>query len=334
MPDLTPAQLNLLQNFGFANNSNRLAYPNARPENTTNIQSPFYPQFPAVQLGPNVTPGRINYGNNKVASRTAGQLRGVGRGVQEILPGLLNSIYQSQILQAPALTAHNLALLQNYGPQFAQTASEISGIGRAGEAGTDLSLLQGPGRGITAETLAQMMATDPEYFNLVAGIGQRGGQLLEGLDPNKLTESEIANVERTQNRSNIGLGTANTGSNTAAIQGALGFDDRLQRKRNQLSGILSNLGGILPQTRSGAFNYANATGQAGRGAGQQEFASASQTPQSYAPALAGNILGQGGNLAANNASISHSEIPQWQQTLGAVYGGLGAIGSLAGGGRQ
>lgn len=331
LANLSPQQLQLLVNGQQNNQSGRPFYPGTTANNPgTNIPSINFPNLNAVQVDPSPPAGRITYGNNKNASRTVGQLHGVGRGVQDVLPGILNSVYRGQIVQAPAVTQSDLGLLQNLGPQFAQAQTNMENIGRSGEISSDLSLLQNQGRDITAEIQAQDETTNPEYYQSRAAIGEKGRQLLSGMDPNQLTSAELTNAERSANRMNIGQGTANTGSNTAALKGALQFDDRLQKKRSMLSGVLSNLGNILPNMKTNNFNYSAATGQLGRGAGQQQFQSSLQNPQSLAANLASNAFGQGGSMSMNNANIQHSEIPQWQQTLGAVYGGLNAIGSVAG----
>ena len=306
-------------------------YPGVSPSNPAiDIPSTNYPDLTAVQVNPSPPAGRITYGSNRVASRTAGQLRGVGRGVQDILPGLLNSIYRGMIVQSPAVTESDLALLQQLGPEFAGAEAGMERTGRIEEILTDLGLLRGGGREITQETLNQMRSADPEFFALREALAKKYGDLLSGIDPNKLTGAEATNVERNLNRINVGQGTANTGSNTAAIKGALQFDDRLQAKRNQLNTILQGLGPQLGATRSGAFNYGTATGQVGREAGKDIFAGSLTGPQNIISNLAQNAFGQGGAIAQNVAQIRANRIPAWQQTLGAVYGGLNAIGGVAG----
>jgi len=299
--------------------------------NLLNLPAVNYPDYTGLQISNQPGVGRITTGSNKNASRTRGQVKGAASAVQQVLPGLLNSIYGGMILQAPSVTQSNLGLLQNLGPQFAQADTAMQNIGREGQIASDLALLKGPGREITHETLLQQMMADPEYYTQRAQMAQRAGQLLGGLDPNNLTGAELTNAERAGNRINIGQGTANTGSNSAALKGALQFDDRLQRKRSMLSGVLSNLGNILPNFKTNTFNYAASTGETGRGSGQGQFQSSLENPQGIAANLASNAFGQAGSIAQNNAQIMHSNIPAWQQTLGAVYGGLNAIGSLAGG---
>jgi len=312
--------------------SQSTSYPLISSRNPAqNIPSLNFPNQTAVQVNPSPPAGRIGIGDNATAARTVSQLRGIGRGVQDTLPGLLNSIYRGMLVQAPAVTENDLELLQQLGPQFAGAEGAMERVGRQGEIDTDLALLRGGGREITEETLNQMMMADPQFFALREALSGKYGDLLSGMDPNKLTGAELTNAERAINRSNIGQGTANTGSNTAALKGALQFDDRLQKKRMNLNSILSSLGSIIPGLRSGAFNYGTATGQIGRETGKDMFAGALSGPKDIISNVAQNAFGQGGGIAQNIAQIRANKIPQWQQTLGAVYGGLNAVGGVAGG---
>ena len=324
--------LNTFRNATAQYGPNSTSYPLISSRNpAVNDPSLLYPDITGLQLNPSPPAGRIGIGDNKTAARTVSQLRGIGRGVQDILPGLLNSIYRGMLVQAPEVAEGNLRLLQMLGPQFAGAEGLMERIGREGELATDLDLLRGGGREITKETLEQMKLTDPEFFAMREAMAKKYGDLLSGIDPNVLTGAEATNVERNLNRINVGQGTAGTGSNSASIKGALQFDDRLQAKRNQLNTILSGMGSNLGSTRSGAFNYGTATGQIGRDTGKDQFAGAVSGPQSIISNVAQNAFGQGGGIAQNIAQIRANKIPAWQQTLGAIYGGINALGGAASG---
>lgn len=327
-----PTLSDYIRGLRASQQANNTSYPRISARNpAVNDPSLLYPDIPGLQTSPSPPVGRIGIGDSGTAARTVSQLRGVGRGVQDILPGLLNSIYRGMLVQAPEVAEGNLELLRILGPLFSQAEGAMERTGREGEIATDLALLRGGGREITEETLAQMRATDPEFFALREAMAKKYGDLLSGIDPNVLTGAEATNVERNLNRINVGQGTEGTGSPSAAIKGALQFDDRLQAKRNQLNNILTGLSSSLGSTRSGAFNYGTATGQIGRETGKDQFAGAVSGPQSIISNIAQNAFGQGGGIAQNIAQIRANKIPQWQQTLGAIYGGLNAVGGLAGG---
>lgn len=251
------------------------------------------------------TAGRPNYvigsgAGGKIGKKIYGDIAGFSRGIQQFLPSILNTLYRAQIEQAPALTENQLRMLQHYGPQFTRQEADLSRLARESEARTDIDLLNQYGPSQIAARLNLARQADPEFFNLREGIGRRGSELLEGQDPNSLTEAEIANVERTSNRNNINSGTAFSGSPTSTVKSALMYDDRLQQKRSNLNNTLGNLGSVLPGTRSGIFNESStqqAQGQFGRNLGQSNFQSSTQGAQGSAGSLASNLLGQGSSLA-------------------------------------
>jgi len=249
----------------------------------------------------------------------------VGRGIKNVSTGaaaLLPYILQSVLLggqgQASGLTQSNLDLLLKYAPQFASAENASNRVGQEGQAATDSALLGGVGKDITSKTLGLQQLADPEFFGLRSQIGEKGGALLEGQDPNKLTGAELANVERGQNRSNINSGLANSGSPTGAISSAMTFGKALDSKRNNLMNTLTNLGTIAPNLKSGAFNYAAATGASGAGAGQNLFQNSINTAQNTASTLGSNLLGQAGNIQQQRVDINANKVAPWEKVVGAL----------------
>lgn len=236
------------------------------------LPTQFRPQTTGANtLGANTpisNPGGIPDFNFNLSGRPSGknQLKGFRTGLgsaqltNRTLPGLLNTYFQGLGQTSPLLGQSQLDIFKNFGPQFAQTQAEIDRIGRAGTAQTDLDIARTIGRDLTGELASQDRMVNPEFYQGREAFLGKGLDLLGGMDPNKLTESEIANVERTANRSNIGRGVASSGSNTAGIQNALMFDDRLQNKRNQLNNVLTSFGNTLPGLRAD-FNTLFATGK-------------------------------------------------------------------------
>lgn len=239
--------------------------------------------------------------------------------VQDFLPAINAAMTASTVANAPALAQSNLDITRLFGPEFARLAAANATIGQEETARGDLALLRGTGRDITAETSALQELADPEFFNLRRLIGGKADELISGMDPNKLTEAEIANVERTANRSNIGRGLASTGSPIAGVRNALMFDDRLQGKRNSLLNTLTSIGQIAPNLRTSAFNYGAATGRAGTGVGADQSASAFQS-------AAGSNLGQTANqlqssgtqLDITRTQANANAIPGWERVVGAL----------------
>lgn len=242
----------------------------------------------------------------------------IAAAVQNFAPAIQRAIAQSTAETAPILAGANLDILKTLGPEFVNQTNALNRLGQEGQAATDLGLLQGTGRQITAETLAQQKLADPEFFRLRELLGSKADELLSGIDPNKLTEGELANVERGANRSNIGRGLAGSGSPIGAVSNALMFDDRLQKKKNTLLNTLTNIGTFAPNLRTGAFNYGAATGQAGAGQGQQQLGTFANVGQQTGASLAGGIQGTGTQLNVTRSQINADKIPGYERVLGAL----------------
>jgi hypothetical protein len=243
---------------------------------------------------------------------------------QDFTPILVNAATNAQVANAPKLAQSQLDLYKLLGPQFAQTENEINLATQQGQAANDAALLKGTGRDVTQSTLDLQQLADPEFFNLRRQIGASAGSLIEGQDPNKLTEAELANVERAQNRSNIGRGVDNSGSNTAGIKNALGFDSRMQNKRMNLLNTLTTIGNMAPNLKSGAFNYGAATGQVGAGGNAanaaigNSFASTGANANQFASATRGDSTGLMNQMTAQHQIGGQNQAAPWEKVVGSL----------------
>lgn len=198
-------------------------------------------------------------------------------------------------------TQDQLNLLKQFGAEYANQNVGLDRIAQLGQGETNLQLLE-----------LQKLA-DPEFFKLREQIGQKGSELIGGQDPNKLSEPEIANLERTMNRNNIGQGTAGTGSNLAVLKNAMTFGDRLDTKRNTLTNTLSAIGNIAPNLKSGVFN----NGSVGT-SGQAQ----SQVGGTFAGANSGqaasNLMNQNTSNMQQSAQLSATKVAPWEKVAGAI----------------
>lgn len=251
---------------------------------------------------------------------------GSAQATQRTLPGLLNTFYSGLAQTAPILAQGQLDVLRNFGVPMAEAQAQAEKAGRLGTAQSDFDILSTVGRQLTGELAAQDRSINPEFYAGREATVGRGLDLLKGLDPNKLTEAEIANVERTQNRNNIGRGVANSGSNISAISNALGFDDRLQAKRGQLNNVLSSFGSILPGLRT-EFNPALAMG---RGGADLSALSSILPGQGIGTAQGIHAGNQGifGPAYATAKSSYDSRVKPLERTLGALNSASSTLGNL------
>lgn len=253
--------------------------------------------YPKIKFNPDgsVIPAK-NIDQNKNYRKAAS----LAQAFQAFLPALTKSSNDANAATREFDTAQQLDLLQRFGGDYARVNTENDRIAQLGQGETKLQL-QG------LDKLA-----DPEFYRLRAGIGEKGSALLDGQDPNSLTEQEIANLERTNNRNNVGQGTSNTGSNLAALKAGMTFGDRLQTKRNTLSATLQSLGTIAPNLRTGTIN--SSPSGAGTAAAQigGTFAGGSQGN------LSQSLMGQNTSNMQQTAQIQAAKVPAWQQAVGAI----------------
>lgn len=243
--------------------------------------------------------GTIKLGPNIDQDKTYRKASKLAMAFQSFLPVLTQAQNVSNAKTRDFDTQNFLDLLTKYGGDIANQNVALDRIAQLGQGETNLQV----------QKLAKQ--ADPEFYKLRELIGQKGADLLGGMDPNKLTESEIANLERTNNRNNIGQGTANTGSNLAAVKNALTFDDRLQNKRNSLTNTLTAIGNIAPNLKSGFFG--NNTGANGQTQAQIGGTFSGNTGQ-----LASNLINQNASNMQQTAQIKAAQVPQWQQIAGAI----------------
>jgi len=164
--------------------------------------------YPAIKFNADgsVIPGK-NIDQNKNYRKAAN----LATSFQNFLPALTLANNKANAATALSDTQTQLDLLKQFGADYANQNVGLNRIEQLGQGETNLQLQE-----------LQKLA-DPEFFKLRELIGQKSAELLGGMDPNKLTEGEIANVERIGNRNNIGQGTAGTGSPLASLKMPLGL---------------------------------------------------------------------------------------------------------------
>ena len=231
----------------------------------------------------------------------------------QYLPGLTQAYDQTLLPTARA----ELGAAQATSPQLAQLQNEIGRQNALYSAGTDLGVLQGPGRALVNQGLALQQSVDPEYYQTRALAGQKIGDLLNSINLNGLSGSERAEVERSVNRSNQNNGSADVGSNIKTVENAAQFGSALQNKRNALGQAIQQATQFLPTSKSGVDVFQQATGRPSTSAG----------PQSTQGSQAGMGLTQGLLGAASQAQNTGTNVNANRRTVfDAVNQSYGASG--------
>jgi hypothetical protein len=144
---------------------------------------------------------------------------------------------------SPREQALNLALLERFGPAYAQANANTQGQNQLAQARNDLAVMTGAGRDlVTANREAQMLA-DPEAYaaRQIAVESIRRHQ--QGLvDPNAgLSGAERAEIDRSLARSAARGGTLATPNNAGVISDAMAFGQAGEaRRQSRLGEIAQN----------------------------------------------------------------------------------------------
>jgi len=175
----------------------------------------------------------------------------------------------------PLTEARNFKLFSEYTPQYletggrAQTAEDLrSGLGAISN---EAAMINGGGSQLVEQANQMEALANPEWYANKQAVGAGYSALLGGMDPNKLSGAEMANVERGVNRLNMRTGNLNTGDSTTTTANAMQFGGALDQKRQNFGQALSLFPGIAGATRSQNNGFDIATG---RGAKQGQNAGA------------------------------------------------------------
>jgi hypothetical protein len=188
--------------------------------------------------------------------------------------GLPSAEEYQRINEAITQRENALALQQlgQFAPQLTELGTQIAGQEQRGGMANDLAAIMGPGRELLTQSEELDRLINPQFY-ANRELGASGLQsLIGGMDPNRLTGSEMANVERGVNRLNQRRGNTNVGDATTTAANALQFDDRLQQKRQAFGQALNLIPGIQAASQSPLDAFGIATGKGNQprtvGAGQ------------------------------------------------------------------
>lgn len=248
--------------------------------------------------------------------------QGTGESVKSLarwLPNLMQATggavgpYEQQLFNAragtdPQNSALDLSLAKYFLPQFSQVGSDVQRQEALNTSQTEGDVLGGPGGRTALMTNELNKQIDPEYYSTRAAGADKLKQLLAGQDPNQLTGAEMANTERSLNRTNYRNGQQDVRSSQGAIGNAMTFGSALDTKRNTLLNTINAVPQNLAAMKSGtdAFQIATGRPQYGANPAQGQFTNSRQGFGSNVQGMSGQLLGEAGqnvrqtqNLIAN-----------------------------------
>ncbi len=258
--------------------------------------------------------------------------------LQRNLPGIMKAYstsvqpYEQKLLDAQKNILPQQNQLQydqynQYAPQLNELGQRVNASNAEAQSRSDLNVLRGTGGKLTQAALDAQRKADPEYYKTREGVGAGFLNMLGGMDPNKLTGSEMANVERGVNRLNNRSGNSNGGVPLNAISNAMTFGDELTNKRQGYAQTLGLGGQLMQPMKSGIDTFQLTTGRpsqnnpaAGQflGVNQNSFGAQGQN-------MAGNVF----NTAAGFQSQANDINSQRRDSLDRVNQTMGSMPSYS-----
>ncbi len=187
--------------------------------------------------------------------------------------------------------------------QYAQFAPLFSKLGAEDQQrgiGYDTAAINSGGGALAQKAFDLERQASPEWAASM-GVANKGYQdLIGGMDPNKLSGSEMANVERGVNRLNARTGNLNTGDAVTTTANAMTFGGALDAKRQSFGQALNLFPGIASQSRSGVDGFGIATGKGNQNTGLGQYRNPSAQFSQQGSALGSQIsAGQQAGQAQN-----------------------------------
>lgn len=198
----------------------------------------------------------------------------------------------SQKLQ-PQKFQQAIDLYTKFGPEANRIGADISKSNALSSAESELATLRGPGRQLFEEGLALDKLTNPEFYKTRETTNAALNSLIGSVNPNALTPTETAEIERNLAHSNLLPGTG-------SWQYAQTFGNALNSKKDRLAQILSLAPSTLQASKSSVDPFLIGVGRTGYGVQNNN-----NILPSFNPDLGNNVTQVGQNLFNQSANLAN-----------------------------
>lgn len=255
----------------------------------------------------------------------------------ENLPGLVRTTgeqitpygqaqLQSQQELAPQWAALQSELYDTYGGELNRIGADILKQNALAQAGSDLAVVEGPGRELVRQGLETQRIADPEFFAAREKAGAQVGNLLDSINLGGLSGSERAEMERALAQEQGMRGLSSAPSNIAALEAANQFGSALQRKRTALGEALNTASQFMQGSRTGVDAFQVATGRASMpNPGNAQFLGANQNAGQDVMAMGNNFMGEIGQNQRTAMDINANR----RDSLDRVTGVMGSLPNIS-----
>lgn len=263
--------------------------------------------------------------------------------LNDLYPYLSNTIRQQQIpnalmdLQTAQLTSPGNAqlmtqLYNQFGPQLNAIGNEINQRNALAQAGTDLSVLKGPGQDLINQAYQSAQTFDKPYYDTRASGADAIQRLISSIDlSGGLNPTERDEISKGLARQNFQSGTLGAPNQSQMVGNAMQYGQagfqRSQAAKSNLSDAISKAAAFLPASKSGVDVFQVATGrssQANQGNGLFPGINSSNNSSNFG--LAGNILGGLNQDTMSNNNIN-AQKKDWIDKFVQISQGISNIGS-------
>jgi hypothetical protein len=223
---------------------------------------------------------------------------------QNILPTEQNVLNANKTL-APQQNQLALDLYNQFGKQFTQAGIDVDRQQALGQAGTDLQVLQGPGKEVARAALEAQREADPEYYK-ARELGLSGlSNLFAGLPDSRggMTGGEREEITRSLAYDNMRRGNESP-SNITTVENAMKFGragaEREAANQSRISQAVNTATQFLAPSQSKVDVFQMTTGKPSMNQGMGQFAGVNQGTGS-------STFGMGSQLLDNTSQMRQQE---------------------------
>ena len=299
-----------------------------------------------------------SYGASHSYRKTANQIRAY----QDLMPYYIDAIGQNAPAAAqigvdvakqtsPQYAELMLQLYNTYGPALNQIGNKVADINAQAQAQRDLNVMQGTGKDLLAETLAQSKMVDPEFYATRATTADSIAKLLASIDPTgKLTGTERDEIAQGAARDAAARGTLFAPSQTDIIANAMRYGKAASEKaslnQSTLANAINSASNFLPNSKTGFDPFQIATGRsATSNSGESKFTgvSSSNPIMDLSSSMFGNMTSLTNNSSTNQTQKEIAQMnidankkdwldkfSQFSSAAGSMTSSMGNIGMMAG----
>jgi len=252
-------------------------------------------------------------------------LKAYGSNVLPFETALLDA---SKVIE-PQQIQHAIDLYTKYGPQANKIGADIAAANAKSMAQAELETLKGPGQELFTAGIELDKLLNPEYYKTRSVANDSLVGLINSVNPNALTPTEAAEIERQ---------LARTGElpGSSSWRHAATFGSALNNKKDRLAQILSLAPSTLQASRSNVDPFLVATGRASFGmpnSGEARLPGYNPNLGNRTIGVGQSVLGTTADTMNNNSNINlqlaNANSP-WNRALQASQLFSNVVGSFGG----